>query len=277
VSQVNQLRDACAEAAKCGGAVLRDRLHAPRTVGFKGPSDLVTDADHASEAAVLGYLRPRFPGAAILAEESGRSGAASAPLRFIIDPLDGTTNYANGLPIFAVNVAVAEAVGMAAAATFDPMRDELFLSGRGMGATLNGDVIKVSACSSIDQSLLSTGFPFGIGGHDHDLVRDFESFLAKARSVLRIGSAALDLAYVACGRVDGFWEYALQPWDIAAGVLHVREAGGIATDCSGGEQILETGSVCAASAGLHASILEVLRLSRRGEAGAKGKAAHRRN
>ncbi len=242
--------------------MLRECLHAPRTVTFKGPNDLVTDADKASEAAVLGYLRSRFPGAAILAEESGQSGAASAPLRFLVDPLDGTTNYANRLPIFAVNVAVADPGGMAAAATYDPMRDELFLSARGMGATLNGAVITVSRCSSLDRSLLSTGFPYGIGGSDRGLVRDFEALLIRARSVLRIGSAALDLAYVACGRLDGFWEYALQPWDIAAGVLHVREAGGIATDCAGGDQILESGSVCAAPAALHPSILEVLRLSR---------------
>lgn len=265
MSDVSALRKVCAEAAQCGGDVLRAHCGRPLNIGFKGRSDIVTDADEASEAAVLGYLRPRFPEAAILAEETGASGRDSAALRFYVDPLDGTTNYATGLPLFTVNVAVADAGGMAAAATYDPVRDELFLSARGLGVTLNGAPVEISRCSDLGHSLLCTGFPYDVHERCDEFLRDFGAFLVRARAVRRLGSAALDLAYVACGRADGFWEYDLKPWDLAAGILHVREAGGIATDCAGGDEILESGSLCAAPPGLHPAMLEVLKLARRVE------------
>jgi myo-inositol-1(or 4)-monophosphatase len=255
------LAAACADAARSGGAVLRQRWGQPRTIDKKGTIDLVTDADRASEAAVLARLAAGFPGAAVLAEESGRSGGAggAGTLRFIVDPLDGTTNYAHGLPHFAVTVAAEDERGLAAGATYDPLRDELFLARRGGGATLNGAAIATSGCAALLDALLVTGFPYDI--HlDHRRALDlFEAFLTRARGVRRYGSAALDLAWVACGRFDGFWEPKLKPWDLAAGVLIAREAGALVTDLEGGDQILETGGVIAAAPRLHPLLAEVVR------------------
>jgi myo-inositol-1(or 4)-monophosphatase len=255
---MSELREACAEAARRGGAVLRERFGAVRTIEYKGGIDLVTDADRASEAVVLEFLRSRFPAAAVLAEESGSSGGERAALRFIVDPLDGTTNYAHGLPHFAVNVAVEDEQGIAAAATYDPTRDELFLSARGEGATLNGERLRVSDAAELRRSLLVTGFPYDVHVSHELPLHLFGAFLSRARAIRRLGSAALDLAYTACGRFDGFWEMKLKPWDLAAGVLLVREAGGIATDFAGGERILETGEIVAGTPAIHALLLEVI-------------------
>jgi myo-inositol-1(or 4)-monophosphatase len=264
VSEAIELREACAEAARRGGAVLRERFGARRTIEFKGGIDLVTDADRASEAVLLDFIHRRFPGAAVLAEESGVSGGAHVPaeLRFIVDPLDGTTNYAHGLPHFAVNVAVERGGELLAAATLDPLRDEMFLAAAGSGATLNGAAIAVSGANELRHSLLCTGFPYDIH-EEHDLpLRLLAAYLTQARAIRRLGSAALDLAYLACGRFDGFWEMKLKPWDLAPGVLLVRESGGLATDFHGGGRILETGEILAANPKIHALMLAVLRSSR---------------
>jgi myo-inositol-1(or 4)-monophosphatase len=258
VAEAIELREACAEAARRGGAVLRERFGRARTIEYKGGIDLVTDADRASEAAVLDLLRARFPGAALLAEESGASGGEREGLRFVVDPLDGTTNYAHGLPHFAVNVAAEDARGLAAAATYDPLRDELFLSARGEGATLNGAPLRVSSADALYRSLLVTGFPYDIHEDQELPLRLFGGFLSRARAIRRLGSAALDLAYVACGRFDGFWEMKLKPWDLAAGVLLVREAGGVATDYRGDGRILETGEIVAGNPAIHPQLLEVI-------------------
>jgi myo-inositol-1(or 4)-monophosphatase len=252
------LATTCADAARRGGAVLREQWGQARTVDKKGAIDLVTDADRASEAAVLGLLMERFPGAALLAEESGRSGGSEA-LRFIVDPLDGTTNYAHGVPHFAVTVAAEDEHGLAAGATYDPMRDELFQAGRGGGATLDGAPIRHSGCAALIDALLVTGFAYDI--HlDHRRTLDlFEAFVTRARGVRRFGSAALDLAWVACGRFDGFWESKLKPWDLAAGLLLVREAGAVACDLEGGGRILETGGIIAAAPRLHPLMAAVAR------------------
>ena len=244
--------------------MLRERFGARRTISYKGGIDLVTDADHASEAVLLDFIHRRFPGAAVLAEESGVSGGAhvGAALRFIVDPLDGTTNYAHGLPHFAVNVAVERQGELLAAATFDPIRDEMFLAAAGAGATMNGERLGVSGARELRHSLLCTGFPYDIHEQNDLPLRLFGAYLARARAIRRLGSAAIDLAYLACGRFDGFWEMKLQPWDLAPGVLLVREAGGIATDLEGGDRILETGGVVAANPELHAVMLEVIRSAR---------------
>jgi len=264
VSEASELREACAEAARRGGAVLRERFGARRTIAFKGGIDLVTDADHASEAVLLEFIHRRFPGAAVLAEESGISGGAhvEAALRFIVDPLDGTTNYAHGLPLFAVNVAVERAGKLLAAATFDPLRDEMFLASAGEGATLNGERLGVSDARELRQAMLCTGFPYDIHEEQALPLRLFGAFLSRGRAIRRLGSAALDLAYLACGRFDGFWELKLKPWDLAPGVLLVRESGGVATDLDGGDRILETGGVIAANPLLHPLLLDVVRGTR---------------
>lgn len=238
--------------------MLRERFGAARTIEYKGGIDLVTDADRASEAVVLDFLRARYPGAAVLAEESGSSGGERSGLRFVVDPLDGTTNYAHGLPHFAVNVAAEDADGIAAAATYDPTRDELFLSARGHGATLNGERLRVSETGELRRSLLVTGFPYDVHEQLELPLRLFGAYLSRARAIRRLGSAALDLAYVACGRFDGFWEMKLKPWDLAPGLLLVREAGGIATDFAGGASTLETGEIVAGNPALHPLLLEVI-------------------
>lgn len=261
MSEATELREACAEAARRGGAVLRERWGQARSVELKGEIDLVTDADRASEAAVLGFLRGRFPGAGILAEESGASGGRGGEvgLRFVVDPLDGTTNYAHGLPQFAVNVAALDAAGIAAGATYDPLRDELFTASRGGGAHLNGAPLRASARGELVEALLVTGFPYDVHQRHERPLRLFGAFVRRARGVRRLGSAALDLAYVAAGRFDGFWEERLKPWDVAPGILIAREAGALVTDLEGGDRMLETGDILAAAPALHAPMLDVIR------------------
>ena len=258
MSEGSDLREVCAEAARRGGAVLRDAFGRRRTISYKGGIDLVTDADHASEAALLEFLRKGFPESALLAEESGASGQASGRLRFIVDPLDGTTNYAHGLPHFAVNVGVADERGLLSGATYDPLRDELFLAARGEGATLGGAPIAVSHGAELRRSLLCTGFPYDIHQSPELPLQIFAAYLRRARAIRRMGSAALDLAYVACGRYDGFWEMKLKPWDLAPGILLVREAGGLVSDFDGGDSMMESGSICAANRPLHPQLMAVL-------------------
>ncbi|HEY7723700.1 MAG TPA: inositol monophosphatase family protein [Anaeromyxobacteraceae bacterium] len=263
MSEVGELVDTCAEAARRGGAVLLRRFGGRRTIDYKGGIDLVTDADRASEAALLEFLAARFPGAAVLAEESGRSGAAGAPLTFVVDPLDGTTNYAHGLPHFAVNVAALDGDGVAAGATWDPVRSEMFLAARGGGATLNGEAVRVAETADLHRALLVTGFPYDVHQNFEMPLRLFGEYMRRARAIRRMGSAALDLAYVACGRFDGYWEMRLKPWDLAPGMLLVREARGLVNDFDGGGEVLARGEVCAANPELQRRLLAVLAEVRR--------------
>lgn len=258
MAETRELMEACAEAARRGGEVLREKWGKARTIAFKGGIDLVTDADTASEAALLAWLRDRFPAAAVLAEESGASGAQRG-LRFVVDPLDGTTNYAHGVPHFAVNVAALDDHGVVAGATLDPLRGELFTAGRGQGAWLGEERIRTSGCAELSRALLVTGFPYDIHERHDRPLRLFGEYVKRARAIRRFGAAALDLAWVACGRFDGFWEVGLKPWDVAPGILLVREAGGVVTDLEGGDRTLETGDVVAAAPALHPLLLEVAR------------------
>ncbi|HEY6002935.1 MAG TPA: inositol monophosphatase family protein [Anaeromyxobacter sp.] len=258
MAEIPELVEACAEAARRGGSVLRQKWGQVRTIEMKGGIDLVTDADRASEAALLEFLRGRFPGASVLAEESGASGAGAGGLYFYVDPLDGTTNYAHGLPHFAVTVAVADASGLAAGATYDPLRDELFTAGRGQGAFLGRERLRHSARQVLGGSLLVTGFPYDVHQRYEYPLALFAAFIRKARAVRRFGSAALDLAYVASGRFDGFWELGLKPWDVAAGIVIAREAGAAVTDVRGGAGMLESGDIVAAAPALLGPMLEVI-------------------
>ena len=257
-AKIRALLEGCAAAAEAGAAVLRERWSMPRTVDRKGAIDLVTDADRASEEAVLRVLAERFPGAAVLAEESGTSGIAGAGLRFLVDPLDGTTNYAHGLPHFAVTVAALDARGVAAGATCDPMRRERFLAARGLPATLDGRPIRCARAAEVAAALLVTGFPYDVHATHAEVLRLLGPMLARAQGVRRLGAAALDLAWVACGRMDGYWEAKLKPWDMAAGLLLVEGAGGVTTDLDGGDRALELGSVLAANPVLHPKLLEIV-------------------
>lgn len=259
MAQGTELVDACVEAVRRGGAILAEKFKQPRTIERKGSIDLVTDADKASEAAVLGFLRARFPQAAIVAEESGEHAATGSELRFWIDPLDGTTNYAHGIPHFSVTVGVADGRGLVAGAILDPLRGELFTAVRGGGAFLGGARLSVSRCPSLRDALLVTGFAYDSHVNNAYALKVFGEFTARSQSIRRLGSAALDLAYVAAGRFDGFWEERLHAWDIAAGILMVREAGGTVTDLSGADRMLESGDILAAPPAVFGPMLAVTR------------------
>jgi myo-inositol-1(or 4)-monophosphatase len=220
------------EAALAGGSVLKGFLGGEFRVSYKGDLNLVTEADLASEKEVLSILARRFPEASILAEESGAIGKTGSS-RFIVDPLDGTTNFAHGYPVFAVSIGYEENGVLTAGCVYDPTREELFTSERGRGAFLNGRRLRVSGTSSLGEALLVTGFPYDLKEDIDRNLRLFRRFMGVSRAIRRDGSAALDLCHLAAGRFDGFWEEKLGPWDTAAGVVILEEAGGRATDFEG--------------------------------------------
>jgi myo-inositol-1(or 4)-monophosphatase len=238
------------EAALAGGNVLKGYFGGDFRISYKGALNLVTEADLASEKEVVGILKRRFPGAAILAEESGEESGDSG-LRFIIDPLDGTTNFAHGYPVFAVSIACEEGAEVMAGAVYDPVREELFTAARGKGAFLNGRKLGVSATKRLGEALLVTGFPYDLKEDLTGNLRLFTLFMGASRAIRRDGSAALDLCHVAAGRFDGFWEEKLGPWDTAAGALIVEEAGGRVSDLAGGRFHYRGGAIVASNTVLH--------------------------
>jgi myo-inositol-1(or 4)-monophosphatase len=248
------------EAAHAGGAVLRRRFADRKllTVEVKAKHDYVTEVDREAEAAVTGVLRLRAPDHAILAEE-GTPGAADAAYRWIVDPLDGTTNFIHGVPAFAVSIGLEDDSGLVAGAVHDPCRGETFHAHRGGGAFLNGAPIACTGLDHLDAALIATGFPFREMGHLPAYLAAFERFVRSTSGLRRAGSASLDLAYTACGRYDGFFEVGLNPWDLAGGSLIVMEAGGLVTDVHGGAGFLREGSVVAAGRRLHAAMLAITR------------------
>ena len=255
-----QLERLCVSAAQAGAKLLRELFDKPREVTLKGRIDLVTDADRAAEEHILRLLRERAPGAAILAEESGESGRGE--LRFIVDPLDGTTNYAHGIPLFTCTVAAEVSGELLAGCTVDPMRGETFRAHRGGGAFVGARKLSVSSASKLEEAVACTGFPYGHREHLPRMVRAFGRFTELARGTRRLGSAALDLAYVAAGRLDVFWEEGLRPWDVAAGVVLVREAGGMITRFDGSPLELSGGEVLACAPPVHEAARAVLKDAR---------------
>ena len=256
----------CIAAAEAGARVLREKFEGPLRIEHKGRIDLVTDADRAAEEAVLEVLGERAPGVAVLAEESGAHGSSEPRLRFIVDPLDGTTNYAHGIPIYACTVA-AEARGeVLAGCTVDPSRGERFRAAKGNGAFLGqvGSAIDgerrlcTSSPASLAHALVCTGFPYDKRERLAELLAMWERFTVRAQGTRRFGSAALDLAYVAAGRLDGFWESNLKAWDVAAGELLVGEAGGAVTRFDGSAHDLFGGEIAAASKALLPQLLAVI-------------------
>ena len=218
---------AAAAIAREAGALLRGMHGRVRDVRHKGMVDLVTEADQASEALIAARLREAFPGDALLAEEETDTGLnAGARRRWIVDPLDGTTNFAHGHPVFAVSIALEADGQIVAGVVFDPLRDELFGATCGGGATLNGAPIRVSAIDALIEALLVTGFAYDVRRRLENIAY-LERFVAVSQAVRREGSAALDLCYVACGRFDGYWERGVNAWDIAAASLILEEAGGV--------------------------------------------------
>jgi myo-inositol-1(or 4)-monophosphatase len=258
VGAVTDLRAAAESAARRGGAVVRARFHETRTVDFKGRIDLVTDADRAAEEAILTFVRGEFPGDDVIAEES-QTRPGSAERRWYVDPLDGTTNYAHGVPHFCVSVGIVDREGIVAGAVYQPLLDEMYSASRGGGATLNGRAIGVSTRAPVSQGLLATGFPYDVWTRPDPPLHLFTLALGKARGVRRFGAAALDLAYVACGRFDAYFELGLFPWDIAAGSLLVSEANGTVTDLAGGSLDLGGRQILASNGLLHAELTALFR------------------
>lgn len=242
-------REIAIRAALDAGAILRGRLSQTREVAYKGVIDLVTDADKASEDLISSRIRSAFPDHGFLGEE-GTRGADGADFSWVVDPLDGTTNYAHAYPHFAVSIALEQHGLGVLGVVYDPMRDELFVAERGGGATLNGAPIHVSAEDQLLRSLLATGFPYDPGKRAEALAI-WDALMDACQGVRRDGAAALNLSWVACGRLDGFYERNLKPWDMAAGALIVEEAGGVISDFAGGPFDLYGIEVVAAGAGLY--------------------------
>jgi myo-inositol-1(or 4)-monophosphatase len=244
------------DAARVGGEVLRAGFGQVREVRFKGEVDVVTEVDEQAERAIVSLIRARFPEHGVLAEE-GSPGGSNQRFRWIVDPLDGTTNFANGLPIFCTSVAYEQDGEVLAGAIYDPLRDELFLAERGRGATLNGEPLAVSSTDLLIRALLATGFPYD-RTHLPRALAFFAELCRTSRAVRRLGSAALDCAYVACGRLEGYWEAIISPWDIAAGCLLVSEAGGRVTNLAGGPFDLYGGEVLATNGRIHTFLVTAL-------------------
>jgi myo-inositol-1(or 4)-monophosphatase len=223
--------DAAVEAAREAGSILVAEFARPARISYKGEVDLVTQADQRSEEAIVSRLHSRFPRHAIVAEEGGGKEIESR-WRWYVDPLDGTTNFAHGYPCFAVSIALEEEGDLLVGVIYQPITQELFTAVKGEGAYLNQKRIEVSKVDRLATSLLATGFPSAKRAHSQN-INFYWEFTLRSHGVRRDGSAALDLAAVACGRFDGFWEFGLHPWDTAAGVLLVREAGGVVTTLGG--------------------------------------------
>lgn len=252
------------EWAKNAGDILREGYGREHTVHRKGRFDLVTEIDRRSEAYLIGQIRDVFPNDTIVAEESGHLHGANEHCWYL-DPLDGTTNYAHGLPFFSVSIGYSRGGELALGVVYDPMRDECFNAERGRGAWLNGCPIAVSDIAELENSLLVTGFPYDLWETEQDNMAHFRYFGRRTQGVRRLGSAALDMCYVASGRLEAHWEFHLKSWDVAAGALIVREAGGVVTDPDGDADIMKPPfGVLSANPALHARLLAGIRAVRDG-------------
>ena len=254
---VQPLLDAAVAAAKSAGALQKARLWSDLAISFKGEIDLVTEVDRACEELIVTHLKGVFPDHSFLAEE-GVYDSGSAPYKWIVDPLDGTTNYAHGFPWFCVSIALEHNDKVLLGVIYHCMMDELFTAVKGRGAFLNGNRIRVSTRTPLLRSLLATGFPYDRTRDNENNFENFVNFQLASRAVRRAGAAALDLAYVAAGRLDGYWECKLKPWDVAAGALLVAEAGGEVTNHAGFPFSVYDHRVLASNGAIHQEMLEIL-------------------
>lgn len=245
------------EVAREAGLLLQSFRSRTFEIYHKGQVDLVTEADKASEKYIADRISSVFPDDGILAEE-GTSSADTSGIRWIIDPLDGTTNFAHGYPVYAVSIGLERRGTMEFGIVYDPARDELFVARRGTGARMNGKALQVSKTPSLDGSLLVTGFPYDVRSSSENNLAHFARFSTRAIGVRRTGSAALDLCYVAAGRFDGFWEFKLRPWDTAAGWLMVLEAEGRVTDGRGKPYHFDSAEIVASNGHIHKAMIETL-------------------
>ena len=248
------------DAVRRAGEVQRQAFGGEFAIRKKGAIDLVTEVDVAIEREFRAHIAQAWPDHDVLGEEFGASAGAQGRTRpcWIFDPIDGTTNFAHGLPIFCASLALEIDGAMQVGAVYDPMRDELFTAERGQGAWLNGRPLRVSSTATLGDALLVTGFPYTVQQEGEAILGLFARFVAEARAVRRLGSAALDVCYVAAGRMDGFWEEGLGPWDIAAAALLVDEAGGRISDLSGGPFNARAGQLVASNGRLHPAMLETI-------------------
>ncbi len=251
------------EIAREAGAILREGQRHPFAIDMKGNRDLVTSVDTASEKLILDRIRQNYPDDRIVAEESAPvapgEGTGTCSRAWIVDPLDGTNNFAHGYPFYCVAIAVEEAGEVVTGVVYDPLRDEMFVAERGAGATLNGKRIRVSDASLLGDSIVATGFPYDRSAASENNLGNLSRFILSVRGIRRAGSAELDLAYVACGRLDGFWELGLKIWDVAAGGLLVLEAGGAVSQTDGSDWDHSRGDIVASNGRVHDEMLAVLR------------------
>lgn len=255
---ISVLLDVAVAAGEKAGAILLGYAKSGFRIEHKNPINLVTDADHAAERCVIDHIHTRFPTHSFLAEEQGRIEQSPSPYLWIIDPLDGTTNFAHGYPAYCVSIGLEYRGRCVLGVVFDPSRGDLFTATEGCGAQLNGHPIYVSNTSTLDNSLLVTGFAYDIRESPRNNLDHFAKFALKAQGIRRTGSAALDLCYVAAGRFDGFWEVKLSPWDMAAGSILVKEAGGRLTDFLGRDLSLYGQELVASNGHIHHDMLTVL-------------------
>ncbi len=252
------LNIAVAAARRAGDLMVRqlNRLDS-LSVDLKGRNEFVTQVDRAAEQVIIEYIHKHFPDHAILAEESGAQGASDH--QWIIDPLDGTTNFIHGFPVFAVSIGLAVKGRLEHGVVYDPLRQEIFAASRGQGAQLDERRIRVSRCTQLERALIGTGFPYRSDTSATDrYLAMLKAVIETTSGVRRPGAAALDLCYVAAGRLDGFWELGLQPWDMAAGSLIIREAGGRVSDFDGGDSYLQSGSIIAGNPKIYAALSKLL-------------------
>ena len=252
-----QLNIAVKAARRAGTLINRAALDIGRlTVTRKGPADFVSEVDRMAEAAIIGVLREAYPDHAFLGEEGGAVGESE--YQWIIDPIDGTTNFLHGFPVYCTSIALAHKGVVTQAVIYDPVRNDLFTATRGSGAFLNDRRIRVSQETRMEDALIGSGFPFSSMEHQERYLRMFAEVMRKSAGIRRPGSAALDLACVAAGRYDGFWELGLKPWDMAAGTLLIQEAGGLVSDLEGEDRFLQTGHVVAGNPKIFAQLLPMV-------------------
>ncbi len=254
---MSSFRQSAVEIAREAGVFLKGRLHADHRIDFKGEINLVTEADRLSEEIITSRIQNLFPDHDIMAEECTNITRGSE-YKWIIDPLDGTTNYAHGHPVFCVSIALQRMGEVILGVIYNPMLEELFVAERGEGAFLNGREIHVSSTRRLAEGLVATGFPYDVRENCRDALAYFNEMIPKAQAIRRAGSAALDLAYLAAGRFDGFWELRLKPWDTAAGWVLVEEAGGVVTDFNGKPYCLESPYIVASNRRIHEELMKVL-------------------
>jgi myo-inositol-1(or 4)-monophosphatase len=259
---MKELKDFAINLARDAGDLLRGKFNSTHEIHYKGEINLVTEADKMSEDLIIAAINNSFPDHGILAEESPAQNL-QAMMRWIIDPLDGTTNYAHGYPVFCVSIALENEGMIVLGVIYDPLRDDMFVAERGCGAYLNGKKMKVSQTATLSRSLLATGFPYDIRVSEDNNLNYFNLMAMEVQAIRRAGAAALDIAYLAAGRFDGFWELKLMPWDMAAACLMVEEAGGMITDMFGGKWDISLPDVLVSNGLIHEQMISVFKRSAR--------------